>query len=242
MGNKQSSGRTHTSDGEEMGSARFFRGSISETERVRGVDELWQDCLSLKDGCHILAEAIDDIFEDDDSEETTPELETRLQGLIKVNQTLVCSLTRDLERSAKLVCSRPESNDSLIILVRELVSVINGYMAMLIRNIRKLKRLIMEMLMANPSTSSLETKKLRQSKPKADCWVYDVISDTQDVDAMLIQLQQTQNQREELERDIITVLVCWRDFHSTISGDETEPEIVIAAAVSVALGLAQLSR
>ena len=225
-----------------MGSARYYRALQGDTSTRCTVDELWEDCLALKNGLLILSEAIDDIFEDEESEETTPELETRLQGLVKMNQGLVGSLTRDLERNARLVCQWPDSNEKLITLVRELVSIINNYIAMLIRNIRKLRKLIVEMLQANPRTASSEASRAPLSNGKPARLVYDVISETQDVDAMLIQLQRTQKQREELERDIVTVLVCWRDFSSVIASEETEPEVVVAAADSVAQGLAQLSK
>ena len=240
MGNRQVV--ITTSVGEEMGSARYYRASQGDTSLPRTVDELWEDCLALKNGFLILSEAIDDLFEDEESEETTPELETRLQGLVKINQDLVGLLTRDLERNAKLVCHQPEWNENLITLVREIVSVINSYMAMLIRNIRKLKKLIVDMLQENPKTASSSAAKGSLEKGKPSRLVYDVISETQDVDAMLMQLQRTQKQREELERDIVTVLVCWRDFSSVMAADDMEPEAVMAAADSVAQGLAQLSK
>ncbi|GFR72115.1 hypothetical protein ElyMa_000370200 [Elysia marginata] len=239
MGNKQGA---ITSLGEEMGTVRYYRVTQGDASLPRTVDQLWEDCLALKNGFLILSEAIDDLFEDDDSEETTPELETRLQGLVKINQDLMGSLTLDLERNAKLVCQKPESNENLITLVREIVSVINSYMTMLIRNIRKLRQLIVDMLQDSPKSVSSVAVKGSLKNGKRSRLVYDVISETQDVDAMLIQLQRTQRQREELERDIVTVLVCWRDFSSAMAAEETEPEVVVAAADSVAHGLAQLSK
>ncbi|RUS70375.1 hypothetical protein EGW08_021861 [Elysia chlorotica] len=240
MGNKQG---VITGPGEEeMGSARYYRRSQGEVALPRTVDELWEDCLALKNGNLILAEAIDDLFEDEGSEESAGELETRLQGLVTINQGLVGQLTRDLELNAKLVCHQPQWNENLIMLVREIVSVINGYMAMLIRNIRKLRNLIVEMLQGNPKTASSMAAKSSLSKTKPNRLVYDVISETQDVDAMLVQLQKTQKQREDLERDIVTVLVCWRDFSSIMAAHELEPDVVVAAADSVAQGLAQLSK
>lgn len=241
MGNKQGVIATFSGN-EEMGSARFYRAMGGDAAMPRTVDELWEDCLALKNGFLILSEAIDDLFEDDESEETTPELETRLQGLVKINQDLMGSLTRDLERNAKLVCQRPEGNENLITLVREVVSVINSYMTMLIRNIRKLRKLIVDMLQEHPKTASSAAAKGSLHNGKSSRLIYDVISETQDADAMLIQLQKTQRQREELERDIVTVLVCWRDFSSVMAPEKTEPEIVMAAADSVTHGLAQLSK
>ena len=44
--------------------------------------------------------------------------------------------------------------------------------------------------------------------------MYDVIGEHQDVDSMLLQLIDTRAQREELEGDVITVLVFWREYRS----------------------------
>ncbi|CAL1538071.1 unnamed protein product [Lymnaea stagnalis] len=203
MGNSNSTA-DDSIKGSEMRDAEELKTGVSDTEPLCDVTELQTECLQLKRGVRILALAIDNIFYNDDSGESARDMETRLLALTSRNQAIVQKLIKNLEGHARLVHQGSDKNEVIMAMVRDLVTTINGYMAMLIRNIRKLKRLVSE------TRAVKRVPKAAASEAGSDRLVYDVIGDHQDVDAMLIQLMETAAHREELEKDIVSVLVFWK--------------------------------
>lgn len=193
-----------------MFSSSELNGRQADAESLCEIGELLEDCAQLKAAVQRLARAVDGIFMNEEAEESTSTMEQRLLAMTHSNQTLVQKLTRNLERHAKLVNQGQENNELLIKLVKDLVATVNNYMTMLILNIRKLKRLLSEMKPFSDEGSHW-TKRSSSGKLETNL-IYDVIADQQDVDAMLLQLLDTEKQREELERTIVMVLVLWKDY------------------------------
>uniref|UniRef100_A0A0B6ZT78 Uncharacterized protein n=1 Tax=Arion vulgaris TaxID=1028688 RepID=A0A0B6ZT78_9EUPU len=236
MGNKTSQFKQSTIFIEMYSSREFSRHKLT-TESLCSLQELWLDCLALKDGTKNLTDAIEDIFveEDDDDQEEVYEMEERLLSIIRSNQNIVHKVTRNLEQHANVVNQGVQNNEDLIVIVKELVLAINSYMTMLIRNVWKMKRLISEI------SSMTEWATLTPHNT-----IYDVISYNQDVDVMLDQLLETERHREDLEEDIVSVLVCWRSYrYLLLAGEKSGSQIdssVKTAAKDVARCLAHLKR
>ncbi|XP_059156906.1 uncharacterized protein LOC131941604 [Physella acuta] len=205
MGNSHSS---HQHEGSEMFSSSELGGR--QAENLCEMGELLEDCANLKSAVQRLARAVDGIFMNEEAEESTTTMEQRLLAMTHSNQTLVQKLTRNLEQHAKLVNRGQERNEELIKLVKDLVATVNSYMTMLIFNIRKLKRLLSE-IKPYSDEGGRWTKRSSSGRLENNL-IYDVIADQQDVDAMLLQLLETEKQREELERTIVMVLVLWKDY------------------------------
>lgn len=187
--------------GSEMCSTKEFISHSLNSESLCDMEELWADCLALKDGVQQLTEAIAELFLDNkDVHEGVAETEQKLQAIIKSNQAIVHKLTRNLEQHSKVV-DEVQRNEHLMTIVKYLVSTVNSYMTMLIRNIRKLKSLISKM-----NHSSVESNFEQMD------YFYDIISEHQDVDAMLEQLIDTEIHRQNMEESIIMVLVFWKDY------------------------------
>lgn len=244
-------------------SSSFVKADKNKNDPLPEMSKLAFDCEKLQDLVDDLAEAIEDIFEDrDDPNETTNGMESRLQAMTRNNQMRIHRLHRYLERHSKQ--ATVANNSEIMALVRELVTIVNNYMAMLIRNIQKLKHLLQENQLTDNNhygtgssesnqnykkdgSSSFKTVYIpQQPNSRSVAKQIDVISEQMDVDAMLMELSDTEMYREELERDIVSVLVCWRDFRELIAAqdsmaDAIEKNIAIAAANSVVTGLRDLN-
>jgi len=240
----------------QMISARHFDHQEEESvEPMSPVSELEADVQALEHSVDNLAQAINAIFEEDDDQDGPNfDIEEKLQGMTRTNQDLVLHLSTQLERHAKAVGNTGrQQNEVIMKLVIKTVTLVNKYMALLALNVKKLKRMISEIdanqltfwnRNSNRKPLYLPTKKADRSKDL----VYDVIGEHQDVDSMLLQLIDTRAQREELEGDVITVLVFWREYRY-IRAVETDSNVieriegnVLAAADSVSKGMSHFSR
>ena len=255
MGNKVVKPETE-SESQMVSSRHFERSEEEDIEPMTPLSELEVDLQALREGVNNLSLSIDQIFDEkEDPNDPNNNLESRLQGMTRLNQELILLLTVQLERHAKHVGAGKEQNERLMTIVRQLVDIVNRYMAMLILNIRKLKRLISEIDASHTSSGSRHTRPhhplyLPQTPGNTTSaqLVYDVIGEQLDVDSMLIQLIRTRHQREELEGDMVTVLVFWREY-CFIRQQETDGDVigrieenVLAAADSVSTGLKMIRR
>ncbi|CAG5132871.1 unnamed protein product [Candidula unifasciata] len=237
MGNKQTQ-LDPSMVGLEMASAREFT-NRRLVASLCDMQELWRDCLALRNGVERLVETLNEVFVDKDgSEKMTNEIRQKLNAVLKFNQAISRKITRNLERHGKMVDRSIQQNEQLMFIVKDFVASINTSMTMLVRNIIKMRRLISEM---QPSLGLTRV-------PKGNL-VFDVINDNQDVDAMLRQLVETEGRRESLENYMVNVLACWRDFRYlllvTNDWETTADDIdshVKAVADNVARGLMQLRR
>ncbi|BFZ00053.1 hypothetical protein BsWGS_03092 [Bradybaena similaris] len=224
--------------GSEMASTREFA-NRSFRSPLCDMSELWRDCLALRNGVERLVETLNEIFIDKgNTEKVKSRIRLKLQAILKFNQAVSRKVIRNLERHAKIVDRGIQQNELFMFIVRDFVSSVNTSMTMLVRNIVKMRRLILEM------QPSLELPRV----PTGNL-VYYVVSDSQDVDAMLRQLVETERHRERLENYIVSVLVCWRDFRdflmATGDGESSAGTIdshVKEVAGNVARGLAQIRR
>uniref|UniRef100_A0A2C9M365 Uncharacterized protein n=1 Tax=Biomphalaria glabrata TaxID=6526 RepID=A0A2C9M365_BIOGL len=208
MGN-DSSKRDHSRLGSEMvRSTEIYQGTAYRYNST-DLEELKKDTLKLKLSLRNFIEIVDDILNfDEDEDESDQHLETRLLFKVKHNQTLIHTITRDLERQSKIFDS--QKNEVLIILVKEVVSIVNSYTNSLLMAIKRYKRQALD------SEGRCSYEYLRSgvhAEPhfiKVTDLVYDIISEHQDVDAMLLQLMSTETERQELERGVVMMLVYGR--------------------------------
>lgn len=224
--------------GSEMSSTRKFAKDNLRSP-LCDMSELWRDCLALRNGVERLVETLNEIFLDkDNTEKVKSRIRLKLQAILKFNQAVTHKVIRNLEQHARIVDRGVQQNELFMFIVRDFVSSVNTSMTMLVRNIVKMRRLILEM------QPSLELPRV----PTGNL-VFDVVSDSQDVDAMLRQLVETESHRERLENYMVSVLVCWRDFRDFLeaAGDGENSAGVIdshvkAVAGNVARGLGQIRR
>ncbi|XP_055886053.1 uncharacterized protein LOC129926405 [Biomphalaria glabrata] len=200
MGSEQSN-LNDSDTGSEMASAKDISVEEGDAVQLCSLSDLHDECIQLRAGVKLLAEAIDDVFGERETSSAPTNTEKKLLEITRSNQDIVRNLAKSLEKHAKLFDQG--KNEQVMAIVREVVSSVNSYMHMLITNIRKVKRLISE------ADGAPQRSDRRSGRANSEL-VYDVISENQDVDAMLLQLMDTLAEREELEKDIIKALILWK--------------------------------
>ncbi|KAH9515380.1 hypothetical protein Btru_014306 [Bulinus truncatus] len=214
MGNDTSK-RDSSSFGSEMLTARDIYGDeVQRTDDLEHLAQMREESLRLTLGLARMVEALEDVMSDPDVEMDEGKTEARLLAMAKHNQAIIRGLARDLEDRAKVFSL--EVNEKLMVVVKEVVSAVNGYMNTLLMIIKKLKRVATSAAQHRKCLDGLQRTRygVIHSPPKpparASDVEFDIICEHQDVDAMLLQLVESERDRQELERGVIMMLVYGR--------------------------------